>query len=171
MVGPSQALRFATPGAGAVVVSTRRVARIGFIAGARRPRELALLEVNQEEGDRGRGHAGDAGGLTQGVRASGAQLLTYLRGQPPYPPVVDVLGQRRGLVAPGARNLVALPFDVAVILRLDLHLLGNLGITHPRPRPTHLHQGRIIDFGSTQQIERGVFAFQSAAEPPLRFFP
>ena len=115
--------------------------------------------MDQEQRYRGRRHARNAPGLRERRRARGLQLVAHLVRQSVDRGVVEIARQGGILVAAHAVDLLLLPVDIAGILGLDLHLLGNVGahagITADRDDVAVRH------FRSLQQVDQPVFTTQN----------
>src|SRR5690606_25521664 len=119
----TSARSFAPPG-------RRRTRRSYGAAAAASGHAAAALafQVDQQQRDRRRGHTGNALGLADAQRTHALQLLLYLGRQAAHRGVVEIRGDRGGLMAALALDLLALAVQVAGVLDPDLHLLGHLGI-------------------------------------------
>src|SRR5579875_1093575 len=84
------------------------------------------MQVHQQQGNRCGRDAADAARLPQCCRTHMFQLARNLSRQSAHVVVVEVIGNRRGLVAALAFDLLALAIEVTRVFRLHLDLRGNL---------------------------------------------
>ena len=112
--------------------------------------------MHQEQGQRGGGHAGYATRLSDGLRTMPGELLPDFRRQAPHFGVVE--RGRNGGAFPRALplDLLALALDVAVILRLDLHLFRDAALGMGRRDDREAGERVITHLGATQQLERAL---------------
>src|SRR5690606_15109094 len=123
---------------------------------------LPLFQMNQQQRDRGRRHAGDPGSLAEIRRPDALELLADLVREPAHRGVIEIRRHRRLRLAPLPLDLAALALDVAGVAGLDLerllHLLAPLGVealdvaalADPRERD----EVRIADVGPLQELDR-----------------
>src|SRR5690606_22412091 len=98
---------------------------------ARHPRglralSLPLLQMDQEQRDRRRRHAGDPGSLADVRRPDPLELLTNLVRKPAHGLVVEIRRHRRLGLVPLPLDLAALALDVARVAGVDLERLLHL---------------------------------------------
>src|SRR5690606_21090554 len=127
------------------------------------------LEVDQEQRDRGRGHARDALGLADGLRPHLLELLPQLGREPAHRGVVEAVVDGGVLAAALALDLGALPLEVAGVLRLDLHLLRHRGVGHAGPEGRYRDQRGIPQAGPTEQVQAAALAADVDAKRSARF--
>src|SRR4029079_18170954 len=108
----------------------------------------------------GRGDPRKPRRLSESLGAVLIQLLPYLGRQPSDVAVVEISWEPRLLIAFQTANLLLLPVDIALILRLNLHLLGGLAIIKPRAHAWQTHQGAISNFRSPKQFFQAVVPIQ-----------
>lgn len=123
--------------------------------------------MNEQQRNSGRGHAGDAARLAQGVRPLAAQLFADLARQAANLAIIEIRRQRQCFVAALAFDLIALPFDVAGILDLNFHLFGDVWVNLSRPDAGQAHQLGVRDFRPAQQFGRPAFTPQGSLQHPL----
>src|SRR5690606_3745607 len=87
---------------------------------------LPLLQMDEEQRDRGRRHAGDPGSLTDVRRPYPLELLTNLVRKPAHGLVVEILRHRRLGLETLPLDLAALALDVARVAGVDLERLLHL---------------------------------------------
>src|SRR5688572_1681701 len=68
------------------------------------------------------------------------------------------------LVVLVARNLLALALDVALVLGLDLDLLGRLRVLEPRPCSRQRRELRVAHLGPAQELGERLLALGRLAE-------
>ena len=80
------------------------------------------------------------------------KFLLRLDREPAHRPEVQSFRQAQVFVMLIARDLLALALDIAVLLRLDFDLLGNLGIGNAGAGAGQRHQLCIAHVGAAQQL-------------------
>src|SRR5690606_27738470 len=137
---------------------------------------LPLLEMDQQQRNRGGSHSRDAGSLAQVRRPDALELLTDLIRKPAHGSVIEIRGQRRLGLAPLPLDLAALPLDVAGIAGFDLErlldLLATLGLAGldlvARADSRQRYEVPVADFRSLQQLDRPHVAAEGRGGMPVR---
>src|SRR3954447_26703019 len=107
--------------------------------------------MHEQDRYRGGCHTGDAHRLPYGLGSMRVELLLHFDRESTELPVIDVDRQSSIFLLLVALDLIALTFDVAVILRLDLDLLGNPCICDAGPGAAKRHQRVIRDIGTAEK--------------------
>src|SRR5262249_22603109 len=103
-------------------VRARSAASCRFLGRLKSP-----LQMHQQQRYGRRRDPRDARSLPDGFGAVAIQLLLYLHRQALDAAVIEIDRQREPLELAPARNFLALALDVALVLDLDLELLGDFG--------------------------------------------
>ena len=106
--------------------------------------------MGQNEGQGGRGHAFDTGGLTEGGGANALQLLADFVGQPDHRPIIQPSGQGAALIPAEGDDVGILAIQVAGILGVDLKLLDHIGGHGDQFRPD---PGQVREPGKGKKLQ------------------
>ena len=106
--------------------------------------------MNEQQGNRRRSNPRNTIGLAQSPGPVAIEFLAHFPRQAMHCGIVQISGQRQFFMATLPFDFLPLAVDVTGVFGLNLHLLGNLGISDARPHPGQAHQSGVSDFGPAQ---------------------
>ena len=131
--------------------------------------------MHQQDRHRSRRDPGYPGGLAERRRSHRSKLLANFVRQPCERAIVQIVRQRRVLLAARALDLFGRALDIAAVARLDLQITHHLRrqaivrLWLDRERAIELDQRLVVHFRPAQQFEGADFAPRGrASEYPLR---
>ena len=134
-------------------------ARLGPVSGIRE----STLQMYQQQGNRSRRQAGDARSLAYGFGLVLVELLLHFLRQSAHSAIIEFERQQRRLVLLAPQHLVALTRDVAVVLDLDLDLLGYHRVLNRLARAWQGHQAGVAHIRAAQQISERILSLYAFA--------
>src|SRR5215469_3920721 len=92
-------------------------------------------QMSCQQRQRGGRHAINAAGLSDGARAMPLKLLPHLVGEAGQGRVIEIFAEHEALVPAIRLHVGRLTAEIDVVLRIDLKLLGSLGVEFVKGRP------------------------------------